>query len=109
MNSRENRAAIARSWYATWHDQLGPAHLWPDDLRRIIYRTSHLNNKDVHTVTCFLLGNGIAPNLIDSFIQFRYSPDAKRTADYRNTIQKYRAGTLKMTYWDVYLQRSESM
>lgn len=91
-------------------DLLGPAHNWPNEIRRILASKLVPRNKEDFAVVLFLLANGINPELILGYFRDRWNAHRKYDTwrNIQTIIAKYMRGSyfMKYTYWNIQLQKT---
>lgn len=94
-------------WIKWLQDQLGPTHTWPNAIRYTLLSNRHPKNSQRFAAWCFLLGNGIKPNMISEFSLFRWEMDSE--AQRQMTYVFKNAFIKPWTYWDLVMRRSLSL
>ncbi len=99
---------LSRKELLFWREQLGPEQGWPRGLWRL-FRGDRHGNPQIFSLTIFLLGNGVAPWMINEHYR-RYNLNAGAHWDVKSIIAKYgRGGFAGRTYWDVFAQRTRQI
>ena len=90
------------------HGDLLPTHPWVTPTHSINYITlitlqRKLRFKEISILTCFLLGNGIAPDIILSWYKARRLViEVNDKKSVRFLFDQYRTGNPRYYYWDLY-------
>lgn len=95
---------IKRRWLVRLQDIIGPSHLWPRQIRRMIFEKTHINNKERFTFMVFAMNNGFNPALVIEFFEQAYSFDSAAWRQINWVIKNYPVKRWKS--WNVIMQRT---
>lgn len=91
-------------WYQYLQRQVGPVDHWPHAVSRLALTERHLDNQGRFTVAVFLLANGVPPDAVRNYFEFRFRFDAAAWRQLNWIIHRYPGSNWRA--WNVMLGRS---
>jgi len=105
LNRLRDPAKLAAYQKDVFEDLIGTKDAWPAKFRDLVYKHRDLNYAERFNLVCFLLGNGVDPKLIKTWLSMKYNFGGKYQAEIERIVTRWNDPKDDTRTWNVAMNR----